>query len=96
MIQSQQIENGRVQIVRIYGSAWELQPNFIRLAIRVTGIRAATRQPLGITPEVMIASVATLPVRCPSEFGSPYNQSRIQEPTRLEIGEQAGYRLVHS
>ena len=57
-------------------------------------LQAAAGEPLRIAPGIVIAAVAALAVGRAAELRRPDDERVIEQAARLEIGEQAGDRLV--
>src|SRR5690606_24334154 len=84
-----------LQVIGIHFRTFDrLQADLIGGAVRVAGLHATACQPLGVTPGVVVAAVAGFAPRAAAELRGPHHQRRIEQATLLEVGEQAGNRLV--
>src|SRR5690606_27751090 len=97
VVQAQQLQHGGVQVVGVHGLVLVggLQADLVGGAIGVARLQAATGQPLGVAPGVVVAAGAAFAPRGAAELGGPDHQCAFQQAARLQVGQQAGNRLVH-
>src|SRR5581483_1447665 len=74
VIDTQQIENGRVQIVDGDTILDGFESELIGAAVYQAALGATARQPHGIAVRIVIAAIAIFGNRCPAEFSSPHDE----------------------
>lgn len=87
MIQSHQMENGRVKVPEMDFPLDALRTRLIRFAVNVTRLHASTRQPKGERPRVVprrILAVTWGQSRAP-ELAPPHHQGVLQHPSLSQI-----------
>src|ERR1700733_14249486 len=78
-----------MKIVSVHRVSCRLHAEFVRGAVGSTGLNASAGQPLRVAPGIVIAAVTAFAPRSAAEFGGPDYQCRIEQPTRLQIGQQS-------
>src|SRR5262249_53748137 len=99
VVQSKQIERGRVQVVHgnlVLGSVVAV---FVRRAVNRAPLDAAAGHPHSEPIWMMIPArrgASTLSRRCAAEFTTPNHQGLVEQATCLQIFQQGRDRLVGS
>jgi hypothetical protein len=94
VIDAQQMQNRRVQIVVGDGLLLGFVAEVVGRADGLATSDARPGHPDRHRARVVIAADASLRDRHAAEFGVPDHEGRIEETTRLQIGEQRGNRAV--
>ena len=98
MIESEQLENRRVQIVDVNLVLHRRAAEFIRRAIDRAALHAAARQPGAERAIVVVAArilvAIAVPNRLAPEFSAPHHQRAVEQAALLEVGEEGGARSV--
>src|SRR5690606_26452182 len=94
VVEAEQMQDGRMDVVRIHLLADRLQSDLARLAERRAGPAAAAGEPLRVAPRIVVAPVGALAERRAPELRCPDDQRRLEQTEGLEIREQRSNRLV--
>ena len=94
VIEAEQVENGGVEIVHVHGILDGGVAEFVGLAEGKPVAHAATGEPNSEALGIMVAAVGALGEWSAAELTSPPNKRILEQPARLEIGEQRGDGLV--
>ena len=94
MIQPQQVQHGRMQIMDVH-SIFDCIPSpFVSRAVGQTASDTTASQPHCKTKWVMIAAVFSLSRWCPPKLTAPNDKRLIKETAGFKIGQQSGDRLI--
>ena len=96
MLQTQEVQDGRVKIVHANAIHDCSMTNFVRLPIRGATLRASAREPVGKGVRVVIATRLgrLLSDGQSTEFATPNDQRFVEQSALLKVGQQSGDRLV--
>jgi len=94
MIEPQQPQDGRVNIVHMDGPLDGAQTDLVCSADRLSALDAAAGKDHGEAPGIVVAPVALLVERRAPELAAPDHQCVVQHAAALEIFEQRGHGLV--
>lgn len=94
MIQSQLVQDRRVEIMDVDPVVDGLETEVVRFSVGHAPLDASARHPHRETIMVMVPAVAVFGCRCSSEFTAPDDQSFLQHPSPLQILEQCCDGLV--
>ncbi len=95
VIETQKLQNGRVQIVYVNAIFGRVEAELIRLAERDSGFDATAGQPHGEAIRVMVAAVvAALNHRRAAEFTAPDDERRIEQTALFQVTDQGGRWLI--
>ena len=91
MIQPQQVQNGRLQIVDVDSVLGRVIANLIGLAHGHTAFDSAPGQPHGVSVNVVVAAqhVARFALRGPAKLAPPDHESVFQQAPLFEIADQS-------
>src|SRR5215510_4333156 len=88
------MQDRRVDVVDVRPFFNRAQPDLIRGADDLSAFDTAAGHPHRETPGVVVAPVAFLVEWRAAEFTAPYDQRRIEQSARLQIGQQSGDWLI--
>ena len=94
MLDSQQVEHSRMQVMDIPFVFDRLVPKVIRPAHTRTTLDPATRHPDGKAKWIVIAPISSLSERGTAKLSGPYDKGFIEHASGFEILNQPGDRLV--
>src|SRR5205814_3422270 len=95
VIQAEQMEQGRVQVMNRADFLYRLVTEFIRCAVAESAFYTRPRQPDGETMGVVVATArALLEGWHPAEFGHPHHERLIQQAAGFQIFDQRRARLI--
>src|ERR1041384_1092215 len=96
VIESEQVEDRRVEIVNVNGVLLRLETELVRRAVGGAAFRAAAREPDGEAPLIVVAAGRRGELRRgrSSELARPEDERVFEHPALLEIGEERRDRLV--
>ena len=94
MVDSEQVEEGGVQVVNLQFVFDGVVPVFIGRPVRLSSLDASPRQPHGEAKRVVVTAISRLGHGRPSEFSTPHDECLIEQPTCLEIGQQPRDRAI--
>ena len=96
MIESQEMQDRGVDIVRVHDSFDGVLAEFIRRAITQAPFHAATGHPHRVTPVGMSAAITVSLViaRRADNLASPDDQRLVEHATLPQVGDQPGNRSV--
>jgi hypothetical protein len=95
VIKSHEVQDGCMEIVDVQSIFYRVQTNVIGRAVSVSGADSSTGHPHGEAGGIVIAAVALLAHRSPTELAPPHDQRLIQKSALPQIGQQTGYREIH-
>src|SRR6266511_2878585 len=96
VVDAQQVENRRVQVVHVDFVGGGLVAKIVGGAQRKGGPDAPAGQPDGEAARIVVAAGAVLlGVRGAAEFAAPPDQRVLEQPARFQVGQQAGDGSVH-
>src|SRR6267142_1992862 len=90
VIQAQQVQHAGVQVVDGHYLLFRLQAEFVAGSNHLSTLDARASHPYGHGAGVMVAADAALRDWHSAELTVPYDQCRIQQAPRLQVGEQPG------
>src|SRR3546814_9357516 len=93
VIQSQLMEDGRMEVVHMHGVLDNIITEFVRFAVDDTRLNTASCHPHAkaarvVIPSVIVMGQGTLAIVCPSEFATPDDQCLIKQATLLQVSDQ--------
>ena len=90
MIQSQQMQDGGVDVMDVDRILHRREAQVVRPSNRLTGPDAAPGEPHGVGVDVVVASdgVPFLPHGSPAELSSPDHQGGVQESPLFQVPDQ--------
>ena len=95
MIEAEQVEDRRVEIVERMDVLHRALAERVRLAVAHAGLHARASQPAGEAVGIVIAALrAFLEEGHSSKFGTPNDQRFLQHPALLEIANQRRRWLI--
>ncbi len=99
MLNAETMQNGGVQVAQVYGILGNVVTEIVTGTVGNAGLDAATSQPYGKAPTVMIATAARITKLAlaedrSAEFGEEQYQGIFQQPARLQILDQRGRGLI--
>src|SRR5436305_5757149 len=98
MIETQQREDARMQVVQVDPVLDGAQPEIVRGPDHLAALDAAAghpnRKPVRIVVAAVRAAGAAIGYGAPAKFAAPDYQCAIEQAARLEIREQRGDALV--
>ncbi len=94
MIESEQVQQGGVQVVDADPVLDRLVTELVAFAVVNAALDSTTRQPDGVGVRVVVAPLAALRVRRPAKLAAPDHQGGIEQTARLQVGEQRPDRLI--
>src|SRR5437867_10001372 len=78
MIESQQVKDGRMQIVDVHSILYRMVAEFVRGAVDVAGLYASSSHPHGVAIRIVVAPVDALRPRCAPKLSTPDHQRIFQ------------------
>src|SRR5262249_8318055 len=94
VIEAQQVQNGRVQVVDVDAVLDRAEAQLVRSADDLTGFHAAAGEPHGKAVGVVVAAVGALAHRRAAELAAPDDQRFIKQAAPLQVAEQGRSRPV--
>ena len=96
VVDPEEMQHRRVQVADVNRILGCVIPQFIRIAVRCSGIDAAACHPHGEALDVMIAADSTLIMnhRCATKFAAPDDQCFVQQAALLQIIQQSRNGLI--
>ena len=95
MVQTQQVQDGRVKIVNRRDVFDGFVSEFVGGSVGEGSFDAGSGQPGGETGRVVVASAGSrLEGRHSTELGTPHDEGVFEETSLFEIPKQSGCRLV--
>ena len=94
MVETQEVQQGRVKIMRMDFVFDRLIAEFVRQAVAKTALDAATRAPRGKPKVIVIAPVVLVVDGRTPEFSGPDDQGFIKQTALFQIGDQARNREI--
>src|SRR5688500_7061459 len=90
MIQTQQVQYGRVEIIHVHRVLRYVVSKIIGFTIADTGFDPTAGHPNGVTLRMMITPIViyaevSLAIVCSSEFTTPDNKRLIQQASLLQV-----------
>src|SRR5262249_7635327 len=91
VVQSQQMQNGRMEIMHVHAVLDCVKAQLISLADRYAGLDATARQPHRKSFVVVIAPKFAIGIRvalnhwCAAKLSAPYDQRLIKQAASLEV-----------
>ncbi len=90
MIQAQQVQHRRVQIVQMDFILHGVVAVIVGRAVAESRLHAAAGHPHRIAMRVVVAAVVTLRRRRATKFTSPQDQRLVEQAPGLQVAQQAG------
>jgi hypothetical protein len=95
MVEAEQMQHRGVQVVDVHRFRHGVESKLVCLAVNMTGLDTASRQPDTETAVVVVTSVISpLNHRRPSKLASPDDECFIQQSPLLEITNERGTRFI--
>src|SRR5207245_1665596 len=94
MVNAQQAQDGRVQVMSVDLVFHSAETEFIRRADGFAADDATAGHPGGKSVGIVVTAIAALHHRSASEFANPYHQGAFQHSALFQIAQKGGYRLV--
>ena len=95
MIHAEDVQNRRMQIVDVHAVLDREVTVVIGRAVSRAALHAGARHPHRVAVRIVVAAIAALGDRRAPEFAAPNDQRVLQQPVRLQVGQQPVDRLVH-
>ena len=90
VVEAELVEDRRVKVVHVDLVLHGEVPELVGLAVGEAGFETTAGEQNGETRRVMVAAGAVLlRVRCAPELAAPPHDGVLQQPARLQVGEQA-------
>ena len=89
-----EVQDSRVEVVDVEAILHRVQAQIVRGTDNLSALHASASHPHGKTRGIVVAAITLFTHRRPSKFTTPNDQCLVQQPARLEILQQGGYRLV--
>ena len=94
MVDAQQMQDGRVQIMDRADAFHRMVPVLVRGSVDGAGLDSAAGQPEAEAERIVVPAVRALDERSAAEFARKDHQRFVEQAPALEILQQAGHRLV--
>ena len=94
VVEPEQVEDRRVQIVHVHRVLDGLVAELVGLAVGDPWLDAPAGQPEGEPLVVVVAAVGVLAVRRAAELAAPDHQRLVEQPPRAQVRQQAGDRPI--
>ena len=94
MVKAEQMQDRRVQVMHMDRVLNGSQTDGIGRSVSQAAAHARSRQPDGIAPGIVIASLTLFAHRHPSELATPDHQRVVEQPALPQIAQQTGDRLI--
>ena len=85
MVQSQGVQQRRMQVVRVNLVFDRLDAKLVALPVPQATFHASSSEPHGIGSAVVVATILLLDVRRSSEFAAPHHQCVFQHVAALQV-----------
>ena len=97
VVEAEQVQQGRVQVVDVGLVLDAVEAEFVGLAVGDAGADAAAGEPHGEGVDVVVAAglVAVFAHRRAAEFAAPDDQGLLEQAAGLEVADEAGAGLVN-
>ncbi len=86
VVEAQQVQDRRVEIVHVDRAFGGGVTNFVGGAVDDTPLRASAREPRRKPLRIVVPTDAVLAARHPSEFAGPNDERLVEQPALFEIG----------
>ena len=92
VVDAEQVQERGVHVVDVHLVLLGVEAVIVGGAVGEAAFHAGTGHPHGKAPRVVVAAVhaGALHGGCAAEFTAPQHQRVVEQPTRLEVGEQSG------
>ena len=95
VIEAEQVQHRRIQVVNVNRIGNGIEAELIGLAVDVARLDASPCQPDAEAPVVVVATVISpLHHRCPAELPTPDDERLLEQPALFQIADERRARLV--
>src|SRR5438552_13135725 len=100
MIDAEEVENGRLQVMDVDGIFYDVVAEFVSRAINYAGLYARPCHPKGETARVVVAAIIgggqfSLRVIGAAKFAAPDDQRLIEQTALFQVGDKTETGLIH-